>query len=236
MKKRNKHWERDKKYRKLLKVSAANSTAQRNLGYLQLKNPIPYGYEAYYVLRDDIANREDAWVFQMIIDVCGWSAWRKKNTFEDIAKRRTSHRYKHHNWDYPHFEGVGEHIYNQLPPEVKKWFSLDDRTNGWDYKSYFYNVPLFYFEVKVRRYYKTKVKLIDNVLIQEEKEIDWQLEELKMMGYGNDHYHVPKSYTRYYNYTDRQKAKQAIHKIIRDGREDVIFPGNHRHSASWDYW
>jgi hypothetical protein len=49
-----------KSYLKLLTEQEKLEVIRRNLGYRELEQPRHHGYEAYLVLRDDIANRDDA--------------------------------------------------------------------------------------------------------------------------------------------------------------------------------
>lgn len=238
MKKRNKYWERDKEYIRLLDALEKNRTAQRNLGYVELEEPIPHGFNAYFVLRDDIANRDDAWILQRIIDSCSHSAWRKKNTFQTVKARRErhgDHNAKNCRFDqYPNFHNITEAQYNAFTIEAKKWFSSSE--DKWGRSYYYVNVPIFYFEVKIERDYRTKVKIIDNVLLQEEAEI-----EAKLYGYSDRRWifnsgGVPRSFTRAYTVSHRREEKRLLHAMIYKGKEDLCFPGNHRHSARWDYW
>lgn len=238
MKKRNKHWEYEREYHKLLNALEINQIAQRNLGYIELEHPIPHGFNAYFVLREDVANRDDAWVFQGIIDHCGRTAWRRRNTFETVKDRRKTFARpfkKGENEPYPDFRTVDEREYNSFVAEARKWFTKSE--DKWGRIYYYVNVPIFYYEIKVEQHYRTKAKVFCNVLLQEEVEIEKQLYFLDTKGYryryrGNP----PADYVRFYNVSHRREEKRLLHATIFKGKEDLSFPGNQRHSARWDWW
>jgi hypothetical protein len=54
----------------------------------------------------------------------------------------------------------------------------------------------------------------------------------------NKSYHpvVPRDTRRFYWKEDRLKEKEALRKIVEEGKDegDVNLPGQHRHSAKWD--
>lgn len=231
--KRNKYWERDKEYIRLLNALEKNRTAQRNLGYIDLEHPIPHGFDAYFVLREDIANRDDAWIFQAIIDKYSTTAWRKKNTFSTIKERRNNVDNGFFN-DYPYFKNISESEYTTLIPQAQKWFSQS--TDKWGRAYYYINIPFFFFELKVEQHYRTKVKVIDNVLLQEEAEIEAKLYSFSDRRWCYNHGGVPSWFTRFYNVSRRRDEKRLLHAMIYKGKEDLCFPGNHRHSAAWDWW
>jgi hypothetical protein len=238
MKKRNKYWERDRKYHKLRNLLEENQIAQNNLGYIELDHPIPHGFNAYFILREDIANRDDAWVLQGIINHCGNTAWRKKNTFETVNNRRKRigdyDAKKRENDQYPTFKNVDEREYLTFVAEAKKWFTKAE--DKWGRTYYYVNVPIFYYEVKVEQHYRTKVKVIDNVLLQEEAEIEAQLYSFKDQRWSWNSGTAPKAWVRFWNVSHRREEKRMLQAMIYKGKEDLCFPGNHRHSAQWSWW
>jgi len=235
MKKRNKYWQRDKEYLRLLDALHENHVAQRNLGYVKLDQPVPQGFNAFFVLRADVARRDDAWVFQTIIDLCGHTAWRRKNNFETVKERRTKPwQEKESYYDYPHFWGINEEAYLNLPPAVRRWFTED--IDKWGRKGYTSNVPNFFFEVEVVQYYRTHGKVIDEVLLQEEAEFEDKIRTFRDQKYFHCSGTAPAFYVRFWNVSDRRNTKQALHRMISQGKEDVCFPGRPRHAAQWAWW
>lgn len=235
MKKRNKYWERDKEYQRLLSALEINQTAQRNLGYIELENPVPDGFNAYFVLREDVAKRDDAWVFQGIIDHCSTTAWRKKNNFQSVKEKRTKpFEEKSFYNDYPHFVNINEDKYNRFVPQVKRWFS--EAVDKWGRKYYYVTVPIFYYEIKIEQHYRTKVKVIDNVLLQEEAEIEDKLYAFRDQRWSYCSGTAPKSWVRFWNVSHRREEKRVLQAMTFKGKEDLCFPGNHRHSAQWAWW
>ena len=70
-----------KEYLRLQEESHQNHIAQRNLGYKELDKPILHGYNMEYVLRDDIARREDAWMYESLLKDFGGSVWCRDKSF-----------------------------------------------------------------------------------------------------------------------------------------------------------
>ena len=66
--KRNAKTEKYKAFLSKMRERDTNWEAQRKLGYKPLEKPIHHGYDAYWILRDDVARREDADKFQYILD------------------------------------------------------------------------------------------------------------------------------------------------------------------------
>jgi hypothetical protein len=238
MKKRNKHWERDKQYLRLLNDLHENWETQRNLGWVELEEPIPYGYNAFFVLRDDVSRRDDSWIFQTIIDTCGTTSWKRKNDFLPVSSSRNGRwlktNEKNYRHTYPYFREIREDKYDSLPEQVKKWFS-GTTTDYWGRKWYYTTVPIFYFEVKVEQNFKTKVRVIDEILLQEEIYISGKLSDMVDKPWSSWGRNAPKSYTKLLNRSDRAKSKQVLHNIIRNGCEKENFPYHHKHSGKW-YW
>ena len=178
MKKRNKYWGREKEYLRLEEQLNNNQKIQWNLGYKELEEPIPYGFNCYYVLRDDISRREDAWVFKTILKLCGKSAWRRKNNFHINFKRD-----KYNFYQYPHFIDITKEQYEKQVSAVKKWlFEWEDK---WGRIYYYHTIPQFYFIYKIEQNYKTEVRIIDEVLKQEEAFLKDKLQEYYNKGYDN---------------------------------------------------
>ena len=234
---RNKFSEKEKEYLRLLSRLSDNHLAQRNLGYVQLETPVPHGFTASFILRDDVARREDAWVFKAILKACARSAWRRKNDFISVKRKRKGEKDgKYHPNQYPHFVHLTEDKYLGLDPKCRKWFDVE--VDKWGSKWYFLNIPNFFFEIKVVRHYRTKAKLIDNVLLQEEAEIENKLLHFHGCKYYNWMTSAPKSYRRFYHKADRMQTKSAMRSIINEDKDEgeVDFPYRSRHSATWDWW
>ena len=83
MKKRNKYYTKEKEFIRLNKELDKNYQAQKDLGWIELDIPIFIGYEAYLEPREDIQNREDAWVFWEICQGLGTKTFAKKIKYFD---------------------------------------------------------------------------------------------------------------------------------------------------------
>lgn len=234
MKKRNKHYLKEKEYISLQKKLADNWTAQRNLGYIELPEPIFIGYDAYLEPRDDIKNREDAWVFEFICEYLSTTSFAKRIEYFDWNLKKPNRFPK---YIYPHINGISESTYLLLPPQVQKWFTneIEYYGNGWGrFKSYYCTVPKFYFEVKYRKCYKTKIKVFDPILQQEESELKYQLKSKFYHEYRGKRYKAPKHFRKSLNRTQRAKSKQILHNIVYKNME-CEFTDNYR-NADWLWW
>jgi hypothetical protein len=230
---RDKYFEAERQWRALEQRYEANLAAQRALGWVDLDEPRFIGYKKNLILRSDIANRADAWVFQTIIDRFGTTVTSRKKDFL-IYEWKTRKHYVQH-------AGVREITkseYDQLTPQVQKWFAEETCSLHLWSKRYYCTVPHFFFEEKMSRNYLTKVRLADNLLEQDGAEIKKEMRSNslfnKIDGYWyGDNWNAPKWYRRHLNRRQKTKAKKLIHNFLRNGEEDGLSP-NYR-DASW-YW
>lgn len=197
-----------KRYLALNRRSSEIYAAQKALGYVELEKPIHRGYEAYLVLREDIARRDDAWVFQYIIDNFATQPW----SIDGVFYR------KHRRWyndNRPKIRSISESGYLQLPPQVAKYFYHDYKEdkaswNGVVYKYYSCTtVPEHFFVMKVVKSYITHKKIIDGDLVSEEKFVDDQISALmtKMNPFNERGY---SSFKKDINKRNRRKDKMAL--------------------------
>lgn len=230
MKKRNKYYIRDKEYKSLCKKLCDNQQAQRDLGWIELETPIFIGYRAKLEPRQDIQNRDDAWVFWDIcnslsttefarkIDQFHWNVKKKRNQFVDMRR--------------PHIKGISESVYNSIPPQIQKYFKLDEHYSRYPY--YYCDVPNFYWEIVYEKEYRTKVRRIDSDLKREESEIRRRID----FDFYNENNHMsgsPSWFRRRLNKSQKAKSKQTLYNIMYNGDEDATFEDNYK-SASWLWW
>lgn len=171
--KRNKKTEKYKEFLRLQNAYYENREAQRNLGYKPFDNPIHYGYEAYFVLRDDVTRREDADKLQYILDNFSKRAWSRRKDFKVWSYGRNS------TVDVtPGFKELDSYAYEKLPPWAKKYF-YSYEAKGWGgktYTKYVVVIPGHFIVNKVVKSYKTHYKVTDEILKQEEAEISARIE------------------------------------------------------------
>ena len=151
--KRNKKTEKHKEFLRLEREMSANWEAQRKLGYKPLDKPIHHGYDAYWVLREDVSRRDDADRFQYILDTYGITVWCRKKDFKA--------------WDYfykrevdikPGFKEITLREYEELNPWVKKFFDSYTKYTSWGKSSYIMyrvNIPDYFLIRKREKSYKT---------------------------------------------------------------------------------
>lgn len=227
----NKKEKRYKQYLELSKQHRQNRDAQHALGYIQLDTPRAHGWNVLIIPRQDIQNREDADVFWEIISICARKGFvRDKNWYYSRKKIYSSYPYR------PEFFKISKCVYNSLRPAVKKYFSEDYKRYYWYGNSYYCHLPNFFWETKLERNYITHVRVIDEILLQEQHELKEQLDYLSdKWGVGKWHTKAPKSYCKSYHRSDRAHNKQSLHNLLYKGMEEN-FTYNHRNSATWDYW
>ncbi|UTW61960.1 hypothetical protein KFE98_18405 [bacterium SCSIO 12741] len=145
----------------------------RKLGYEPLENPVRHGWFKFLVLRDDIARRADATIFQEILDKCGYRIW--------AANKPLLHQYweeypmKNRNFLYPGIRKISPKTYRLLSEEAQKWFRKTVQSwSPWIGYRYQYHllVPLYFFRPKMERAYITHRKVIDSDLDRRSDEIE----------------------------------------------------------------
>ena len=236
MKKRNKQFLREKEFIRLKKELDENYRAQTSLGYIELEKPIFIGYHAKIELRADISYREDAWLFEAMIEQLGTEVYAKYKTDFDFTsgkyrKRKVQTR--------PRIRNISEKEYEGLIAEAKKWFQLKDYDtfesglNGWYRgRTYVCIVPSFWFDIVYEKVYKTRVPIIDEVLKQEEAEIESRINSKFFIDRWQ--HSVPKSFRRKLNKSTRTKSKRTLYNIVNKGMDEE-FNDNYK-DAAWRYW
>jgi hypothetical protein len=231
---KSKH-KKSKLYWELVLKLEENDKAQRALGYKLLDEPIPNGYIAHWELRDDIARREDAWLFESILRDLGKTAWCKNKDF------------KHWNWKQKFYEDVNPYIklisedeYDRILPQYQHWFEYaigkDKVRWGGVIKYYECNIPDYFFKRVIERDYKTHYKVIDEVLKQEEAELEDRL-DWEFRGQRWSYSNAPKWYRKTFHVKEKNKCKRAIRKAMKNGEYDYIPENfNHKHCANWYWW
>lgn len=171
----NKYFLREKEIIRLKKQDREISDAIRNQGYIELEKPIPHGYDAEWVLREDILRREDAWAFQEALDACKASIWSKDKSFK-------ARDYKTKKWyvRQPELKAINKETYEKLSPTAKKIFveDISHERRYWRYgfSDKYYRCTLSYeLVVKISQSYITHRREHDNVLYQMDAEIEDRL-------------------------------------------------------------
>jgi hypothetical protein len=210
---------------------------QRNQNWIELETPYISGYYNIFDLRDDIKNRDDAWVFYECISLVANRVWWKDKSFKrKISKGK-------YEYIAPGFGEISEETYAKLHPAVKKYFRV---VSIWSRKwspfrnIYECHVPSYFFVTKTEPRWITHYKEFDSVIARQEAEKEDYLDSRKFWsvhcwrGYST----APKDYCQSYNRSDRAHNKQALSKNIRNGGDfdKYEYRYKHRHSASWDYW
>jgi hypothetical protein len=170
MKKRNAKFFKAKDILRYKRIDSDITNAIINQGYIELNKPIHNGYNAEWVLRDDILNRDDANSIQEALDVCKESIWSKNIDF----KYRD---YKTKKWvvRLPILRPINKEKYDSLNTSSKKYFYED--TYGvyrhWKYgfSDKFYKCTLTYeLTIKITKAYITHRREHNNILYKMDAE------------------------------------------------------------------
>ncbi len=229
--KRNKKTEKQKEFMHLQEELYANWEAQRNLGYKPLEKPIHNGYNAFWVLRDDVSRRDDAHRFQYILDTYGTTVWCRRKDF-----KYWSYQHKKNVDINPGFREITPHVYEGLNSWVKKFFEPYTVYSRWgsnSYVMYRVNIPEYFFVRKRVKAYNTHYKVIDEILLQEEAEIKAIIENQffdEQRRHWNRH-SSGKWWRKCLNRKDRAHNKSALRRNMR-----VIFAKNDDINDDWGSW
>ena len=203
-----------------------NRLAQSALGYKELDKPIHHGYDIEYILRADIARRDDAWEYQLLIDDFGQKRWCKNKDFKEY-----SYHNKREVYIKPYIDKVNHRQFDCWRDWFQKFWMRspkDDVNNWWGYhKLYICNIPEWYLDTKITKHYKTHYKVIDEVLLQEEAEIWDELCGPKYVHLWNGY--SSKDWKTIYNKKDRRHNKQIVKKNMIDVIPAYDDPNN-------EYW
>ena len=235
MKKRNKKWAKEKKFRGLKEDLRKNWEAQKDLGWVELETPIFKGWTAKIEPREDIQNREDAWVFWWISKNISTEVFSRKIENFPWIKKRNQHLM---HLTEPTVRCIDEKIYNSLDPQIRKHFYLDSigiLKDHYKYrfgKWYICSIPEFYWKIIYVKTYKTKAQISDGILLQEEAEIKYILN--KYFYIENNWYKgAPRHFRNSLNRIQRRKAKEDVRREIHgDGPRNTP---NYK-NAKWLWW
>ena len=206
----NKYFLREKQIIKLKMKDREISDAIRNQGYIELEKPIPHGYDAEWVLREDILRREDAWAYQEALDVCGQSIWCKDKSF----KYRD---YKTKKWfvKEPNLKVINKEAYEKLSPTAKKFFFEDtSEKKNWrfGFSDKYYRCTLSYeLVVKISQSYITHRREHDSILYQMDAENEDQLYRV-----ADGHPWGGYSEGKFWNKLELKKEKNTAKKELRE--------------------
>jgi hypothetical protein len=223
---------------RLQNESAKLYKIQRNQNWIELERPYINGYYMFSDLREDIKNRDDAWVFYECIRLVGGQVWHSDKTFK---RKLSKGKYE---YIRPDIGVISEDTYERLLPAVKKHFSvISEFHKRWNphRKKYACRVPSYYFVDKIKPRWITHYKEHDCLIAQQEAEVEDVLRSGKMRPVDGWYADRPgySSYTKARNRSDRKNSKETLRRNIASGGDDMDnyeYRYNHKHSARWDYW
>jgi hypothetical protein len=227
VKKRNKQFHKDKEYINFVKKLQENRNAQRNLGWIELPEPEFIGYEAKLEPRHDIQNRKDSDVFWEICEKFG-SVERTRSYFTKSRKDKDKL------FNIPNIRYIDEHTYLSLRTAVQKYFTKDIFLgSSFTGNKYYCNLPCFYWQIIYFKSYRTKVRLFDEILKQEESELKYIL-DFKFYNKRCQLNNAPKHFRKTLNRKLRKKSKSILFNIINNDKE-IEFCDNYK-NCNWYWW
>ena len=210
---------------------------QDNQNWIELDKPIKNGYYKVWDLRDDIKNRDDAWVFYECIRLVGERIWYRDKSFR---KKIRKGKYEYVS---PGFGYISDKVYDGLVPAVKKHFvelSFYDKNYNHYFKRYKCTVHSYYFVEKVKAKWITHYKEVDSVIeskINEKRDELWSKKFYDVQIWSDAN--PPKWFIKPYHRSDRRNSKQTVRKNMNFGVDDFSdyeYRYHHKNSARWDYW
>lgn len=229
--KRDKYFESKKKFFDLETKLEKNNQAQRALGWIELDEPVFNGYSRKFVLRDDIKNRKDGYIYQDIVDSLGVTVYSRRKDF--IHKNYKGRPYE----VFPYFKMIRPDKYDSLSPRMKREFSAvydKDHMVG-DRYMYQVNTPLFFFVPHRSKEYITKVRAFDGELLKEEADLEKQMKFINPVVKRNwrtkDKWTAPKWYRKHLHRGLRNKSKRDIRDIL-----DEVSDGNFNYNGKDGSW
>lgn len=209
-----------------------------NQNLVPYDKPVKNGYKKVFDLRDDIKNRDDAWVFYKCLELVGKTVWSRDKSFK---KKIRKGKYE---FVSPGFGYISEKIYEVLHPAVKKYFSEisyghKDYNAYW--KRYSCHVPSFFFIIKIKPNYVTHYREHDSVIetkIAEKNDLLWSAKFYNVNTWKRSGRSAPKDFRIDFTRSDRRHSKQTVKKnVMMEGDYDSFeYRYSHRHCAAWYYW
>ena len=212
---------------------------QSNQNWIPLESPYKKGYWISFDLREDIKNRQDAWVFYECIKLFGTTAWCRDKTMTYKYRKSKPQLI------VPEKRVISHEKYESLPSAVQKYFSEAGYYHkGWNpfRKSYYCNIPDYFLVYKLEPRWITHYKEIDSVIeqeISEKKDCIYSNKNPKFIGVGKWHAYgsAPKSFCKHLNRSDRRFNNQMLQKnIMSEDFDTYEYKYNHKHYAKWLYW
>lgn len=154
-----------KKIRKIYQTMSEMRDAMWHLPMITLDKPRFVGWQRFFVLRDDIANRKDAREFREILDMINTTVYSRTKDFShyDIEDQPNKYSaYQHSFLRGQHLKTISHKQYEKLNEFKKKWFGECWEPRG-NYKYYRFN-PSYFFVYKIKRHYVTQVPVLDTEL------------------------------------------------------------------------
>jgi len=184
-----------------------------NLGYVPLDKPIRNGWYKHLVLRQDVARRQDAHVFQEILNACARWVWGQD---KPMANRRWQHNAKSNtNWQWAGLAYITKERFQALSPRAQRYFvAYEWKWTPWQgsLRRYYCLVPQYYYVTAYAKAYLTHKRVIDS-------QLQHQIHQLENQLLGNELYaHTQKPIRfgtskwsrRRTNRQARQRAKVAL--------------------------
>lgn len=165
--------QRVKRVKHLLKEQIRLYNSRR---WEELPKPEPHGWWKEYCLRQNVANRKDAWIYKEALKHTSIPAWGRHKQMADHRWHREAKSFDGNG--KPGIRPITRSLYLEMPIEVKLLFTprYYAYANGrnW-YVLYDLHLSERWFTTRYRRAYATHVYVLDNVLEQQIAEVNAEL-------------------------------------------------------------
>ena len=215
-KKRNEYFLREKQIIRLKMEEQELSKAIRNQGWIELDKPVHHGFYAEFMLRADIARREDAPAYQEALDACNDRIWSKKEDFKYKEYKSKKIRVK-----IPELKSINKDKYEKLSVGAKKFFVEDlNPIRNWRFgftdKKY---CCILTFELVVlkSKAYITHRREHNSILYQRLGEIDKELHKM-----SDGHPCGGWGYGKWWNKQKNKKLKMVAERELRQVLRELI--------------
>ena len=217
---RNKQEKQKKEILRLIREGNEIWDAIGRQKWFELDEPYQNGWEAEFVVREDLSRSKYNDELQYLIEEFGRTVWSKNKDFVEKYGKRKSKVIE------PYFRKIYEREYNELHPVIQKYFSVDVTGKSYWYgKRYYCNVEHWKLDIKKSKHIVTHYREHDEILYQMLAENQAELDKYYGKVYPNY------SGKGYWNKQQRKREKGITKRKLSE-----IKKGYNAKDNDIDYW
>lgn len=217
---RNKQEKQKKEILRLLRESNEIWDAIARQKWFELDEPYQNGWNAEFVVREDLARSKYNDELQYLIEEFGRTVWSKNKDFVEKYRKGKSRVIE------PYFVKIYQREYDELHPVIQKYFSVDVTGESYWYgKRYYCNVERWKLDIKKSKHIVTHYREHDEILYQMDAENQAALDKYHGKVWGQ---WKGKGYV---NKLQRKKEKVIVRAKLQE-----IKKGYNSRDNDVDYW